>query len=83
MPTQMTIFDVMPIENNKRLRLHDGKYATKDQFKEDYEKTWERKALMRIMRLEAEKEIDRRKIEGMGRWLRIIMEENNKLKKRL
>ena len=72
----------IPVPESGILRLSNGKYATKDQFVKEQQDKWKRKASLKIMRLEAEREVDRRKIEGLVQWLRILQLENNKLKQR-
>jgi hypothetical protein len=64
----------------KILRLHNGRYATKKQYIEDQQKVCERKIIQKIRRLEAEKEVDRRKIEALIGWIKVLQNENNKLK---
>jgi hypothetical protein len=67
-----------PVYSN--LRLHNGRYATKKQYIEDQQKVWKRKIIQKIRRLETEKEIDRRKIEALIGWIKVLQDENNKLK---
>jgi hypothetical protein len=64
----------------RNLRLHNGRYATKNQYIEDQQKYWERKIIQKIRRLEAEREVDRRKIEALIGWIKVLQNENNKLK---
>jgi len=81
--TSIDFQEEIPIPATGTLRLHNGRYATKEQFLEDQQKVWKRKVIQKIRRLEAEKEVDRRKIEALVGWLRMLQEENNRLKTKM
>jgi hypothetical protein len=78
--TSFDFQDEIPKQVFRKLRLHNGRYATKKQYIEDHQKVWEQNIIEKIRRLEAEKEVDRRKIDALIGWIKVLQDENKKLK---